>query len=226
MKKALILFLFIFSGFSVGLKSQDMQMDDSTKNDKKAVYLNENLPKFMTATIYPRAAIESNIQGNVVIAFTILKDGKMDNIKVLSSPDRSLSASSLDALKIIGDGWSPCISNGIPIDKEYYIVFRYRISSDTPPSVANESIIRAIKNKKYEKALKYINAEIKENPFDYKLFDARSKIYELLGDNDNAKKDTEQYNLLKNNVMDAVDVIVVTTTRVMMRTQVREQRMY
>ena len=212
MKKTMILFLIAFLSFSINLKSQNLQIPDTTKNNKNAGYLNGDIAKLLQKnTLYPTDALANEIEGNVVISFVILKEGKMDKLKVLSSPDETLSSSSIASFRNIENEWSPCINNGIPTDKEYCIVFKYRMYIYKQPSNVNEEIESLIKKQKYEKALKYINKEIKENPYDYKLFDARSKINELLGNKDSAKKDAEQSIKLQNEVIAIVDVNAIGT---------------
>ena len=224
MKKTMILFLFTFLGFSINLKCQTLQIPDTVKSNTKAEYLRGDVTKFLQEnTKYPIGALENKIEGNVVILFDILKEGKMDKLKVLSSPDILLSTSSMASLNNIKDGWSPCIINGKPIDKEYCIVFKFRMYMDTQPTNVAKEIEKLIKKQKYEKALKYIDKEIKENPFDYRLFDARSKINELLGDNDSAKKDSEQYIKLKNEVISIADVMAIGRSRVETRTETRTE---
>jgi len=226
MKKTMILFLFTFLSFSINLKSQNLQIPDTTKNNKNAGFLKGDIAKFLQGnTRYPIDALENKTEGNVVISFVILKEGKMDKLKVLSSPDETLSSSSIASFSNIEDEWSPCINNGIPTDKEYSIVFKYRMYMYKQPTNVNEEVAGLIKKKKYEKALKYINAEIKENPFDYKLFDARSKTNELLGDNDSAKKDAEQSIKLQNEVITIVDMNAIGTPRVVTKTETRTETM-
>jgi len=148
----------------------------------------------------------------------------MNNLKVFSSPDKILSTSSITSFNNLGNEWSPCINNGIPIDKEYLIVFKYRIYLNTQPSNDNEKAERFVKKQKYDKALKYIDAAIIENPFGYKLFDTRSKIKEMLGDTEGAKKDSEQSSRLQNEIITLVDVIAIGVTHVETRTETRTEK--
>ena len=218
----MILFLFAFLSFSINLKSQNLQTADTTKSNKNAVYLKGDINKSLQKnTMYPKDALVNKIQGNVVVSFVILKDGKMDQLKVVSSPDETLSSSSIDSFRNKEDEWSPCINNGIPIDRKYSIIFKYRIYLDTQPTNVYEEIAKLIKKQKYQKALKYIDDEIKENPFDYKLFDARSKINELLGNKDNAQKDSEQSISLQNEIITIVDATAIGRSRVETRTETR-----
>ena len=64
--------------------------------------------------IYPAAARAAHISGTVSIQATIGKDGTVQNPKILSSPDDSLSQAALDAVR----QWryQPYMLNGEPVD--------------------------------------------------------------------------------------------------------------
>ena len=55
---------------------------------------------------YPQIAQEMQIQGKVTLQFTIEKDGSLKNVKVLSSPDESLSK---EAVRVVSSSpkWKP-----------------------------------------------------------------------------------------------------------------------
>ena len=48
---------------------------------------------------YPAIALENGIQGNVVVKFVVEKDGKLSNIQVLQSPDKTLSDAVVEVLQ-------------------------------------------------------------------------------------------------------------------------------
>ena len=56
--------------------------------------------------VYPEVAKENNIQGRVVLQFTIEKDGSLRNVQVLSSPDETLSR---EAVRVVSSSpkWKP-----------------------------------------------------------------------------------------------------------------------
>jgi tetratricopeptide (TPR) repeat protein len=225
MKRTTILFFVTFLSLNGILKSQSLQDSDTIKSIKNAEYLKEDLTKFLQSnTKYPLEALENNIQGNVILSFEIRKDGKLNNLKVISSPDKILSTSSIISFNNMVNEWSPCKNNGNPIDKEYLIVFRYRIYFNTQPLNDNEKAEKFIKKQKYEKALKQFDAAIKENSFDYKLFESRSKIKEILGDTEGAKNDYEQSSRLQNEILTLVDVNAIGITRVENRTEIRIEK--
>jgi len=59
---------------------------------------------------YPKAAKENNIQGTVVIEFTIHINSTVSDLKVFKSVEKSLDE---EALRLIQNGrWMPAIQNG------------------------------------------------------------------------------------------------------------------
>ena len=63
--------------------------------------------KWVTSRIqYPAIAQEMQIQGKVTLQFTIEKDGSLQNVKVLSTPDESLSK---EAVRVVSNSpkWKP-----------------------------------------------------------------------------------------------------------------------
>ena len=63
--------------------------------------------KWVTSQIqYPAIAQEMQIQGKVTLQFTIEKDGSLQNVKVLSTPDESLSK---EAVRVVSSSpkWKP-----------------------------------------------------------------------------------------------------------------------
>ncbi len=222
MKRTFILFFITLLSLNAILKSQNLQDSVTSKSFKKAEYLKTDLTKFLLKnTKYLKDAVENNIQGDVVLSFVILKDGKMDQLKVLSSPDKTLSDISMNSFNNLKNEWSPCINNGISIDKQYLIAYRYRIYFNELPPNDYEKAQRMINKQKYDKALYFIDAAIKENPFDYKLFDTRSKLKEMLGDAVGAKYDSEQSTKLQNDIITVVDVTVTGYSRTERRTEIQ-----
>jgi len=80
---------------------------DGGDANKFSHWVNEHLQ-------YPPEAKEKKIQGRVTIQFTVDKDGSVTNVKVLRSPDQSLSDA---ALSVISNSpkWTPGYVNGEPV---------------------------------------------------------------------------------------------------------------
>jgi TonB family protein len=64
---------------------------------------------------YPEEALKKNIQGIVDVSFTITKTGKLENIKVINTPDNLLSNEVIRVLKSV-PAWYPAIEHNRLVD--------------------------------------------------------------------------------------------------------------
>ena len=76
---------------------------------------------------YPAIAQENQISGNVVVQFVIEKDGSLTNIKVLQSPDKSLSDEAVRVLKK-SDKWTPGRQRDKPVRCSYTLPVVFRLN--------------------------------------------------------------------------------------------------
>ena len=76
---------------------------------------------------YPQLANENGIQGNVIATFIIEKDGRLTNIEILRSPDRSLSDEVIRVLKL-SPSWSPGKVDGVPVRIKYTLPIVFRLT--------------------------------------------------------------------------------------------------
>ncbi len=174
---------------------------------EKARYLKENMTRYLFKTVkYPEALLTKNIQGDVVLSLKITRNGKLDSLAILKSPDFSLSTSAIVAINSLEKEWSPTRINDSPVDRNYLIIFRYRIYLETQPADFKTKAVEYFKEQKYEKALKLFNKAIKDNQYDFELFEYRSKIKETLGDSEGSKQDYITSINFKNEVMSIVNV--------------------
>ena len=75
---------------------------------------------------YPAIAQENGISGKVVLTFVIEKDGRLTNIQVLQTPDRSLSD---EAIRVLQQSpkWSPGKQRNQPVRVRYTLPVEFRI---------------------------------------------------------------------------------------------------
>ena len=75
---------------------------------------------------YPAIAQETGISGRVVLTFVIEKDGRLTNIQVLQTPDRSLSE---EAVRVLQQSpkWSPGKQRNQPVRVKYTLPVDFRI---------------------------------------------------------------------------------------------------
>ena len=189
-------------------ESQTNQKSDSIIPYERARYLKGDPNRFITDnTVYPKEGITNKIEGDVVISFIIRKNGTLDSLVKVSSPDITLSVNSIIVANSIDKaGWSPAKINNLPIDKKYYMVFRYRIFLNSRPYDYKGKAKEFFENQKYEKALKLYDRWIKDNQYNFESFEARSKVKAILGDSEGAKKDQLISLQLKDEMMSVVNV--------------------
>jgi hypothetical protein len=201
----------------IGLKdySQTNQEKDSIISIEKAMFLKEDLAVLLSKnTEYPKEGLSNNIQGDVFVSCIIDKNGKLNSLTIESSPDLSLSKSTMIACKAITEEWSPAKINNVPIDKKYLFIFRYRMYMDTQPVDYKSNADKRFANQDYKKALQLYDKAIGDNPYDYKLFESRSKVKELLGDQEGAKRDLSASARFRNEIMTVINVRAIGITRV------------
>jgi len=209
MSKFVVIFSFVFSTLHLCGFSQTIQKAEQISAFEKAKYLNEDLAKFLSyKTHYPQEAFTNGIQGDVMFSFIIHKNGELDSLLMVSSPNILLSQSTIAALASMEKKWSPASINNTPINKKYFIVFRYRVYLNAEPDDIKGRADGLFEKKKYDRALKIYNQAIKDNIFDYTLLESRSKVKELLGDIEGSKQDHNAATKLNDDVMTFVDIVV------------------
>lgn len=207
MKKTVFLFVVLFSALNIIVNCQTTQKSDSVQTFEKAKYLKENLTRYLSKVVkYLEAALTKNIQGDVIISLIITRDGKSDSLSIAESEDFSLSTSAIVAINSLEEQWSPTRINGNPVSRKYLIIFRYRIYIDIIPADYKTKAVEYYNEQKYEKALKLFNKAIKDNQYDFELFEYRSKIKENLGDSEGSKQDYLISIKLKNEILSLVNV--------------------
>ena len=79
---------------------------------------------------FPQVALENRIQGRVVLSFVIDKDGRLTNIEVLQSPDRSLSE---EAIRVLNKSpkWSPGKQRNQAVRVKYTLPVDFRVTELT-----------------------------------------------------------------------------------------------
>jgi TonB family protein len=99
---------------------------------------NEMVKNLLTkvAPVYPPEAKAAGVQGTVVLEATINKEGRVENLKVISGPEM-LQKASLDAVK----NWvyKPYLLNGSPVEVKttINIIFTLGDKAPTPPAQNN-----------------------------------------------------------------------------------------
>lgn len=186
---------------------------------QKAQYNIKSLDSLLARKIvYPSDALRNSDEGDVIVSFSVTKDGKFENPGIEKTCDFLLSKTSMDAVKALSESWVPAKNGDNPVSKKYLIVFRYRIYFNTSPPKYKPGAEKQYSKGNYPKALKIYDDAIEENPYDKDLFLARSKTKEALGDTVGAAKDISEYNRLNEEIMAVIDIYAIATQKTTVRT--------
>ena len=76
--------------------------------------------------VYPEIAKENGVEGRVTLQFTIGKDGRLQDVKVLNSPDESLAQ---EAVRVVSSSpkWEPCRQRDRAVKVSYTFPVIYRL---------------------------------------------------------------------------------------------------
>lgn len=85
-----------------------------------STYVSQNL-------VYPKNARRKGIQGTVALSFVVDTDGKIQDIKVLSSPNKLLTKEALRVVRKSPKEWSPAIYDGSPCRVRYNLPVIFRL---------------------------------------------------------------------------------------------------
>ena len=109
--------------------------------EEEEIFVNaEVMPKFQGGDLttfrnwvqgkvrYPQVAQENGISGRVVLQFVIERDGRLTNIKVLQTPDRSLSE---EAIRVLNKSpkWSPGKQRNQVVRVSYTLPVEFRVAN-------------------------------------------------------------------------------------------------
>ncbi len=105
-----------------------------TELDDPATFQGGGIAEFriwvMERLKYPQIAIENGIQGNVIIEFVVDEEGMISRMKVLQSPDASLSEATINLLKTaknLKNGWKPGKLNGKAVKQKFVLPVSFKI---------------------------------------------------------------------------------------------------
>ena len=71
-------------------------------------FLNKNLN-------YPQEAMDKEQQGTIMVQFIVETDGKISDIKAITSPAKSLVKEAIRIVQLSDGNWEPAIQNGVKV---------------------------------------------------------------------------------------------------------------
>jgi protein TonB len=114
------------------------QMVEPISNEQPSIFtIVEKMPEFKGGTealkkfiqdhlVYPKDAIEQEIQGTVYIKFVVRANGKLTTFEVLRSLLPSMSKAALDVVQLTAGDWTPGEQNGKMVDVYYTIPVKFK----------------------------------------------------------------------------------------------------
>ena len=119
---------------------QQVEVVEEEIEDDQPFLVAETMPSFQGGDLnafrawvqqnvrFPQIALENGIQGRVVLSFVIEKDGRLTNIQVLQSPDRSLSD---EAIRVLSKSpkWSPGKQRNQVVRVKYTLPVDFRVQN-------------------------------------------------------------------------------------------------
>ena len=101
--------------------------DTMPTQESKAKELDEKQKKWIYKHIkYPKAALESNIQGMVTVCFEVETDGSIGNVKVVRSAHPLLNDEAVRVVKSMPK-FKPVIESGMPVKQQFTMVVPFKL---------------------------------------------------------------------------------------------------
>src|SRR5690606_30134454 len=124
-----ILFFISFVSFS-----QTSFNPETASDFVKATYTNGDLISVLGQDlIYPQDAAVNDTQGDVIYLITIDQAGKLASYVAKERVSDKLAKQAEEAIKRLTAEWKPTTINGNPVDREYLVVFSYKIFYNSLP---------------------------------------------------------------------------------------------
>lgn len=119
---------------------QQVEVKEEIIEDDQPFLTAETMPSFQGGDLntfrkwvqdnvrFPQIALENGISGRVVLSFVIEKDGRLTNIQVLMTPDRSLSE---EAIRVLNKSpkWAPGKQRNQVVRVSYTLPVEFRVAN-------------------------------------------------------------------------------------------------
>lgn len=89
---------------------------------------------------YPSECAENEIQGKVLVKFTVFKDGKVGNIEVVQSVHPLLDAEAIRVVSLLPN-WKPGELNGIPVNVWYHLPINFKLQGNDPQMSESDKFV-------------------------------------------------------------------------------------
>ena len=148
----------------------------------------KTLYEFLSSNVeYPAECAENNIQGKVIVRFTVYKNGSVGNVELSKSAHPLLDAEAMRVVKLLPN-WNPGLLNGQPVNVWYKLPISFVLPKDTNNRSLSdsdkayfdqffESAERAESEGNINHAFQYYKECFNIKPWDFSLID---KIDQLI----------------------------------------------
>lgn len=128
----------------------------------------EALMKFLQKNIkYPNSALENDIQGTVLVNFVLCEDGSICQLKVIKSPDTSLSRAAAEVISKMPN-WKPGKQKGENVRVYFDVPINFTLEGDDDPIVLKDGYYEKELSKKELKNLAFLSQKVIEFKYNYK----------------------------------------------------------
>ena len=126
-KMLMLVAVLLVCGTACNRNQSNKEPENYATVEQKPMFNGEDAGKFAFWVFdnikYPEEAYKNDIQGRVILQFTIAKDGKVKNVKVLRSSGNQLLDDEAVRVVSMSPQWEPGKHNGKPVD----VVFTFPV---------------------------------------------------------------------------------------------------
>ncbi|WP_372751492.1 TonB family protein [Labilibaculum sp.] len=131
-------------------------------------------------------------EGCVVVQFTVLTNGNLDNFIVINSVSNNIDEEVLEALKMTDGMWKPGQNNGIAVGMEKEVAVTFQMENSNHRKIAQSFFIKGCKKflkDKHKRALQLFDHALVYQPYDESILLRHGLTQLAMGNKDGACKD-------------------------------------
>ncbi|MBX2817989.1 MAG: energy transducer TonB [Saprospiraceae bacterium] len=183
-----------------------------SESTEKAMYSEGAVSDILRQHIkYPTYALQNNISGDVIFSVTMTPEGKLDSVRLVTSPAPVLTKASHAGFEHLIGRWKNIgKDNGKKADS-YLFVFRYRRYLDGSIPAPSKKVHRLIEKEKWQKALKITDEWLIDDAYNVDLWRYRSTILKALKDHRGKSAENKAINLAQDILANVLIVVLGQT---------------
>jgi hypothetical protein len=177
--------------------SQVMAQDDSPFNfSEPKVPADFVLSEIISS---PKEAARARKEGGVVYQIKIDSSGNLVSSKLVEETHPIFKEEAQKAMKYLGESWYPeLLGLKAPGENSLVVMIFANLNLQVDPADRLAQASRLIDNGKAEKAIPILTRLIEDYPYGEEYYETKAKVFALIRENEEFKKDTQQiFNLEK-----------------------------